>query len=318
MRNHAVRFTTTVCVLASFACSSREDTESAADQTGTETTEEVVVDTVAQRADELGVELVGEGVISTDRHETFPAEDPVDGSLWFSTYENNFAQQTILVARRTDSGWAAPEVATFSGTHGDRAPRFSIDGQVLYFTSNRPRTGDGADDDMNIWQVRRTGTGWSEPELLGDPVNSPAQDIHVAATESAVWLASNRDGSIGRSDIYRVPLNGGMLGSVTHLPGPVNDENSQPDIWVSPDESWMILAITDHPSGFGGDDLYISRFEGGSWTTPTNLGAGINSHEYEYGPTMSADGQYILFTSHRAGTADVYRVPVESVVSGAS
>jgi hypothetical protein len=28
-------------------------------------------------------ELVQPGVISTARHETFPAIDPVDGSLWF-------------------------------------------------------------------------------------------------------------------------------------------------------------------------------------------------------------------------------------------
>jgi Tol biopolymer transport system component len=107
----------------------------------------------------------------------------------------------------------------------------------------------------------------------------------------------------------------GSDGALLHLPTPVNDENSQPDLWVSPDESWMILVITDHPSGFGGDDLYLSRWDGSVWSTPSNLGPGVNSEEYEYGPTISADGQYLYFTSHRGESADVYRVLLSDVVN---
>jgi len=299
------------------SCSSAEQGETAVADT-TDLMAAQAVDSVAQRAQELGVEVVGQGVISTSGNQTFPAEDPTDGSLWYSVYDDDFAGQTIMVAQQTNSGWAPPAVASFSGTHGDRAPRFSPDGRYLYFTSNRPRTTDGTSDDMNIWRVARSNGTWSEPEPLGDPVNSDGQDIHASVTNSAIWVASNRAGTMGRSDIYRVGLGNNMLGDAEHLPAPLNDANSQPDIWVSPDETWMILAITDHPDGFGGDDLFISRVEDGSWTAPVNLGAGINSPEYEYGPTMSRDGQYILFTSHRAGSANVYRVPVSSVSSDAS
>ena len=78
----------------------------------------------------------------------------------------------------------------------------------------------------------------------------------------------------------------------------------------------MILVITDRPGGYGGDDLYLSRFNGESWSVPTNLGPKINSAEYEYGPTVSADGAYLYFTSHRGGSADVFRVPLSSVLDG--
>lgn len=88
-------------------------------------------------------ELVAPGVISTDgRHETFPALDPVDGSLWLSVYTNDFDQQTILRAERAGDGWAPPEVVTFSGRWGDRAPRFTPDGRRLYFTSHRRGSAD--------------------------------------------------------------------------------------------------------------------------------------------------------------------------------
>jgi len=258
------------------------------------------------------VELVGEGVVSTERNETFPAQDPVTGALWFSVYEGSFADQSIMVAERTDDGWSTPVRAPFSGRWGDRAPRFSPDGSALYFTSNRPRPSGDEAGDMNLWRVRRTAGGWGEPELMPEPFNSAAEDIHAAVTADALWLASNREGGKGRSDLYRVARDGTLFDAGDA----VNDELSQPDVWVSEDETVMVLAITDHPDGLGGDDLYISRNDGSGWSAPVNLGPGINTPEYEYGPTLSRDGRYLFFTSHRSGSADVYRVPLDVVVGG--
>ena len=161
--------------------------------------------------------------------------------------------------------------------------------------------------DMNVWRLDRTESGWSEPELLRSPVNSEASDIHPGMTSSGIWVASNREGGMGRSDIYRIDSDGDLL----HLGPSLNDELSQPDLWVSPDESWMILAITDHPDGYGGDDLYVSWLDEGEWTTPVNLGPDINTAEYEYGPWVAADGEHLFFTSHRNGPSHVYRVDTD-------
>lgn len=256
-------------------------------------------------AQELTPELVGAGTISTDANQTFPAIDPVTGDLWYSEYTRGFANQTIRVARADGSAWLAPSTAPFSGTWGDRAPRFSPDGGTLYFTSNRPPPGGTDAGDMNIWRVSREGEGWSEPQLMPAPLNSPAADIHSSATESAIWVASSREGSLGRSDFFRIDADG----NAEHFGAPLNDANSQPDLWVSPDESWMILAITDHADGFGGDDLWISRRTNDEWSAPVNLGPSINSAEYEYGPWVSRDGQFLYYTSHRDGPSHVYRVP---------
>jgi Tol biopolymer transport system component len=255
------------------------------------------------------VEIVAEGVLPKSESQTFPAEDPATGDLWFSVIGESFDTQTVRVARKTDSGWASPEIAPFSGVWGDRAPRFSPDGASLYVTSNRPRPGSSEAGDMNVWRLERTGTGWSAPVLVDSPVNSEASDIHPSITSSAVWVASNRGGGMGRSDLYRI----GSAGEVEHLGPPLNDELSQPDLWVSPDETWMILAITDRPGGYGGDDLYVSRFENGAWSEPVNLGPEINTAEYEYGPWVTADGEHLLFTSHRAGPSNIYRAPIQLV-----
>ena len=255
------------------------------------------------------VEVVGEGVISTSESQTFPSEDPLTGDLWFSVIGDSFDGQTIMVARLTESGWMLPEIAPFSGHWGDRAPRFSPNGSSLFITSNRPRPGSDDPGDMNVWRLQRTGTTWSAPEILGSGVNSDAPDIHPSVTSSGIWVASSRDGGMGRSDIYRV----GFDGEVEHMAPPLNDEHSQPDLWVSPDETWMILAITDHADGYGGDDLYVSRIENGVWSAPLNLGPEINTPEYEYGPWVTADGEYLLFTSHRDGPSHLYRAPMRLV-----
>lgn len=257
------------------------------------------------------VERVGAGIISTDRNETFPSIDPLTGSLWFSVYDDSFDAQTIMFSRPTDSGWNEPEVASFSGDWGDRAPRFSVDGSTLYLTSSRPGMRARDRTDMDLWRVRRNGSLWSAAERLGYPVNTAANDMHAGVADGALWFASSRESSLGRSDIYRI----GDDGTETHWPAPVNSELSQPDLWISSDESWMILVISDHPDGYGGDDLYLSRFADDVWSSPDNLGPEVNSGEYEYGPAVSPDGGYLYFTSHRGGNADVYRVRLDLVMN---
>src|SRR5215213_6215359 len=67
----------------------------------------------------------------------FPAIDPVDGSLWFSTYRGeDFNRQTLVRAPRVGGGWGMPVPVILSRDDrwGARAPRFSPDGQRLYFT----------------------------------------------------------------------------------------------------------------------------------------------------------------------------------------
>lgn len=262
-------------------------------------------------------QLVQPGVVSTPRHENFPAIDPVDGSLWFSAYEGEtFNRQVLMRAPRQRSGWGAPAPMIFPAGDewGARAPRFSADGRTLYFTSNRPRAARDTRTDMNIWAATRTSDGWSAPVALPAPVNADEPDIHVApAGNGDLYLASRRPGTLGRSDIFRIPRRGQGWGPAEHLPAPVNDAQSQSDLWISRDGSWMILVVTDDPRGLGGDDLFISRYRNGAWTTPEHLPAPINSPGYEYGPTMSPDGATLFFNSDRGGSADIYQVPVSAL-----
>jgi len=254
---------------------------------------------------------IGPGVISIDgRNETFPAIDPVDGSLWFSIYDQNFDQQTIMRAAKAGDSWGAPEHAPFSGEFGDRAPRFSPDGRRLYFTSNRPAPGHPKGD-MNIWMVERAGGQWGAAVMVPAPVSVPdGRDIHnVVLADGTLIVGSHRPGGAGRSDFWRIAPGK----PAQNLGAPINDERSQPDLYASPDGQWMVIVVTDHPQGLGGDDLFYTELRDGAWTPLRHLGGEINSREYEYGPWVSPDGKWLYFTSHRGGSADVYRVEMAQV-----
>lgn len=255
-------------------------------------------------------ELVSLPEVAAGKNKTFPFVDPADGSLWFSAYADNFDRQTIMRAPKKGSGWDTPVSVAFSnGQSGDRAPRFSPDGKRLYFSSNRATTAGGQPGLFHLWVVERSGTTWGEPKLLPEPVNSAAADRHSSQTAAGdLYFSSTRPGGAGRSDIYVVKPQGR---AAELLPAPVSDPLGQTDLLVSPDGRWMVLVVTGHPQGLGGDDLFLLRREGNGWSAPKRLPEGINSSEYEYGPSLSPDGKTFYFNSHRrGGTSDIYRVPI--------
>jgi predicted esterase len=132
-----------------------------------------------------------------------------------------------------------------------------------------------------------------------------AGDYHaaVAADGTVYWASADRPDGLGRSDVYAAAPDGDGYADPMHLP--VNSPTSEPDLYIDPEQRFMILTVTDRAGGLGGDDLWLSRREGGAWGELVHLGDLVNTPEYEYGPYVH-DG-WLYFTSHRSGQADIYR-----------
>lgn len=81
----------------------------------------------------------------------------------------------------------------------------------------------------------------------------------------------------------------------------------------------MLVFTSNRPGGFGGFDLYYSRFENGNWSAPTNFGSKINTQYDEYRPILfNEDIDYekhmMVFSSNRIGGKggfDLYFVGVK-------
>lgn len=127
-------------------------------------------------------QLVDPGIISTDdRNETFPALDPVEGSLWFSVYTDDFNRQRIMGAERADDGWAAPEVAPFSGrwVTGRRASHWMAPG-----SPSRPP------DRFRVGRCRAgfiSGRGIAARMEAGDRLAQRPEAIRARMTFTAQW-----------------------------------------------------------------------------------------------------------------------------------
>lgn len=254
------------------------------------------------------------GTLSTPAQETFPTLS-ADGTRLYFTRDG-----TILVSERRGDGWASPDTASFSGHHDDSAPYVAPEGDALLFTSNRPNPAYEQDPDArrrkDLWIVRqRDDGGWGPPAPLPAPVNVDSLgEYHGGLARGGViyFVSYARPGGYGRSDLYRaVPLVAGY--HVENLGPALNTKASEADVYVAPDERFLLFAATDLPGSYGADDIYVSYQRDDGWTPPRNLGPRVNSFAYEYAPWIDFREGFLYFTSFRRGSADLYRVPLDDL-----
>lgn len=239
-------------------------------------------------------------------------------SLYFvSNRPSPFGGEDLWVSQRAtrDHAWGQPVNlgATVNTSFNERSPALSRDGHLLFFATNRPG-GLGAFD---IWVSWRAHThddfGWQPPVNLGAGVNSAAGDFGPSYFENDevgipnLFLASNRPGGIGGTDIYRSELlaNGafGPAALISELSTPHND--FRPAIRHDGRELFLDSNRPGPPdvTGIGLRDLWVATRQtaSGEWSTPENLGPIVNTEFNDMLPALSGDGTTLIFTSDRPG-----------------
>ena len=81
----------------------------------------------------------------------------------------------------------------------------------------------------------------------------------------------------------------------------INSPLNEGTCTIAADGRTLIYTACEGRGGFGSCDLYITRKTGNQWSSPQNLGAGVNSRAWESQPSLSADGRTLYFVSDRAG-----------------
>ncbi len=70
---------------------------------------------------------------------------------------------------------------------------------------------------------------------------------------------------------------------------------------VSADGRTLIFTACEDRRGKGSCDLFITRRTGDRWSSPKNLGPGVNGRSWESQPALTADGRTLYFVSDRPG-----------------
>jgi hypothetical protein len=116
----------------------------------------------------------------------------------------------------------------------------------VYFSSTRA----GGLGKFDIYKSVLGPNGYSQPENLGQEINSPDNEFHafIAPDESYIIFDSPRSGGFGRNDLYiSYRKHDGGWTSATNMGPTINTENGEQRPYVSPDEKYLFFC-SDRPN----------------------------------------------------------------------
>jgi outer membrane protein OmpA-like peptidoglycan-associated protein/tetratricopeptide (TPR) repeat protein len=242
----------------------------------------------------------------------FTRKNPRDAQTLDPTQE---FEEEFYLSHRVDSSWlGALNLGPPINTHGNEgAINISPDGKYLFFAACHRDDGFGSCD---LYWARRLGTKWSEPENMGETVNSPQWDSQPSFSSDGktLYFASKRQGGKGSSDIWRSQLEpDGHWSMPVNLGDSVNTWAEEMAPFIHPDDQTLYFSSKGHP-GLGGYDLFYSRKNHmGNWKRPVNLGYPINTHADEITLVVNAKGTLAYISSDipgGRGRQDVYQFPL--------
>jgi len=248
-------------------------------------------------------------VFSSNRNSSGGEFDLVHGFIWYS-----FGQTTgyfNLEAGINPDPFLDELTSAFNTSANEFGPfRFFNGHNGLEYMSAATETATAGLDIVYTWYV----PVFSTPPAIPDPVpasvfNSGADDAYLclSTTLDTAYFCSDRSGSF---DIFMTsrPAPDGIDEWFSSLPVAASAVDS---ITSTFDEKCpfvkgkhMVFA-SDMPGGSGGFDLYYSVFRGGKWSSPVNMGPGINTPANEYRPVLGIDlmyeNRFLIFSSDRSG-----------------
>jgi outer membrane protein OmpA-like peptidoglycan-associated protein len=127
----------------------------------------------------------------------------------------------------------------------------------------------------------------------------------MSADGKKLFFVSSREGGQGESDIYMSELTAEGFSTPVNLGPKLNSIGAEDRPFIHPDGQTLYFSSDGHP-GYGGKDLYMSRWENGEWQVPINLGNGINSIGDEISIFINAlgDKAYIAKENNEANRSD--------------
>jgi outer membrane protein OmpA-like peptidoglycan-associated protein len=163
-----------------------------------------------------------------------------------------------------------------------------------------------------------------KPVNLGDSVNSPYDDYvnAITADEQRLYFtrklprSKNSEGQYTEfnEDFYFSAKTDSVWNRAVNLGPPVNTEDNEGAMCISPDGKFIFYAACNRPGGAGSCDLYWSRNTGGLWSEPKNLGTVVNSGTWDSQPSFSSDGRTLYFASKRPGgkgSSDIWKTELQ-------
>ena len=268
----------------------------------------------AQKIDEIAG---NNSELNTPFQDGCPIQSPDGLSLYMAS--NRPGGQGLLdiwVSNResTDDPWGAPENLgePVNSAADDFCPT-PVRGGGLFFVSREALPGSCGMGDIYFTRYNPT-VGWSEPRNLGCAPGGPntaldEQGPSYVENDDDAFLFFSSSSAVVPGDIYvSQKLSGWNFGGSTAVSGlnsPAND--IQPNVRK---DGLEVVFSSNRDGGLGAQDIWVATRNafGAPWSTPVNVGAGVNTAAAESRPSLSKNARQLLFgrTPGPEGIGDIY------------
>ncbi len=222
-----------------------------------------------------------------------------DGTVvYFVRQDPQTRQHFLYTAERSGDTWGVPSVLPFSGANNDVGGRLSRDGRTFYFTSDRPGGSDKPGDSWNIWRVEKKGEQWGVPTPLKVLNNKGMECCPVPWGAKKLLFSADR----GRDHAWWISIYDLETSAEVFVDSLNADKRWQ---WPSSLAEGDVLLLNSmmRPDSKGMDDIYVSFFAKGIWSTPQNLGEPVNTAAYEDGAMLTPDKKWLIYSQHETAEA---------------
>ena len=132
------------------------------------------------------------------------------------------------------------------------------------------------------------------------PATFTTDGNHIVFTRNNFLNSKSKQSSdkVNKLKLYTADFDGNEWVNVRELPFN-SDEYSTGHPSLLKDNTHLYFA-SDRPGGFGGTDIYVAKFENGTWSEPVNLGPEVNTSGNELFPFVDEFG-YLYYSSDGKG-----------------
>jgi len=166
-----------------------------------------------------------------------------------------------------------------------------------------------------ITRIKKINNAWSNPEIASFSGKYFDIEPFLSSDGLKLYFASNRP-MTGTDDkpkdfdiwyVQRENKNSGWSDPV-NIGSPINSKDDE--FYPSISENKNFYFTSGGSKSKGKDDIFFSRWEGNTYSTPVSLSDSINSEGYEFNAFIAPDESYIIFTAYQRedgfGSGDLY------------
>ncbi len=190
----------------------------------------------------------------------------------------------------------------------------STDGNTMYFASEsfkekiseKDKKANTKLSQIYLFKAVKNAGVWGEitPLSFNDKTYSTSNPS-LSRDGKTLYFSSNRPGSIGGVDIWKVVVNAdGSFGEPQNLGNKVNTEGNESFPFIADDNKTLFFASSGR-QGLGGLDVYQIDLTNG---VATNLGKPVNTEKDDFAFTFNESKKVGFLSSNRNGNDDIYIV----------